>query len=214
MDEKTARDMDRLLAGGELSGPEADAIEKRVFEALDRAEGRKRPARVIRYWPVAAGAVLAAAAAVVLVVRGGVGVGVEPGVGPMQHEDGVMGATKIEISCADGTLAACPVTSSLVFAVSGNRRAVFLSAYAERVGTEGARVFYFAKHGGGVDIAAAAKGARAPEAKVRLSPEHEPGRYRVHAFVADRVLGPDEMRSKRDADAALVEARVELVIVE
>jgi hypothetical protein len=28
------------------------------------------------------------------------------------------------------------------------------------------------------------------------------------------VLGPDEMRSKRDGDAALVEVRVEVVIVE
>ena len=63
-------------------------------------------------------------------------------------------------------------------------------------------------------IAAAAEGVRAAEAKVRLSQGHEPGRYRVHAFVADRVLGPDEMRSQRGGEAALAELRVEVAIVQ
>ena len=137
MDEKTARDMDRLLAGGELSGPEADAILERVMADLDRAERKRRP-WVLRYLPAAAaaGAVLAAAAAVLLVVRGGGDVpGGEPGVGPVQYEDGVVGGVKIEIRCADGTLAACPVTSSLVFAVSEARGAVGLC----RSGVEGHR---------------------------------------------------------------------------
>jgi hypothetical protein len=212
MDEKTARDMDRLLAGGELSGPEADAIEKRVFEALDRAAGRQRPGGVIRYWPVAASAALAMAAAVLLVVRGGMP-GVEPSGGPMQPEEGALGPT-IALRCADGTLAACPVTSSLVFTVSGNRKRVFLSAWAERVGTEGGSVVYFSQEGGGVEIAAAAEGAHAAETKMRLSPEHEPGPYRVHAFVADRVLGREEMRSGRGADAAQAEVRVQVAIIE
>jgi hypothetical protein len=214
MDDEAARDMDNLLAGGELSGPEADAILDRVLESLDRAQGKKPPARLLRYWPAAAGAALAAAAAVVLVLRGGV-TGVEPAGEQVRYEEGAFGP-KLEIRCADGTLAACPVRSSLVFAVSGSPKRVFLSAYAERVGTEGGQVFYFAEEGGGVEIAAAAaaEGARAAEAKVRLSPEHEPGRYRVHAFVAERVLGREEMQAGRGEDAAEAEVRVEVVIVE
>ena len=120
----------------------------------------------------------------------------------------------IEIRCADGTLEACPVTSSLVFAVSGNREAVFLSAYAEPAWKDVGRLFYFAKEGGGLAIAPAGEGARASERTVRLSPEHEPGRYRVYAFVADRALGPDDMRWQRGGDATLAKVRVEVVIAE
>jgi len=103
----------------------------------------------------------------------------------------------------------------LVFAVSGNREAVFLSAYAEPAWKDDGRLFYFAKEGGGLALAAAAgEGARAAERAVRLSPEHEAGRYRVYAFVAERVLGADDMRGQRGGGAALAKVRVELVIVE
>jgi hypothetical protein len=120
--------MDRLLAGGELSGPEADAIYERVTAELERRERKRRPL-VMRYWAVGAGAALAAAAAVLLVVR-------EPAGGEQtQYEEGTIGSKPVvEISCEGGTLAACPLSGSLVFVVSGNRRAVVLSAWAERVG--------------------------------------------------------------------------------
>ena len=91
---------------------------------------------------------------------------------------------------------------------------MFLSAYAEPASKDGGRIFYFAKQGGGIALGAAGEGARASERTLRLSPEHAPGRYRVVAFVADRVLGPDDMRRRRGGDATLAKVRVELAIVE
>lgn len=212
MDDKTARDLDRILAEGDLSGPEADAILERVLADVRRDDRRRRP-RVVRYWPAAAGAVLAAAAAMFLVVRGGL-TGT-PGVGPRQLEEGTLGA-KIEIRCANGTLAACPVSSSLVFTVSDVKERAVLTAYAQRVGTgpDPKQVLYFEQEGGFVEIPAATEGAPASEHAQRLSPGHKPGRYRVHAFVAGPVRGREEMRRQRDRDARMSELRTELVIVE
>jgi hypothetical protein len=103
------------------------------------------------------------------------------------------------------------VSSSLVFAVSKNRQKVFLSAFAEPVGASGARVFYFEQEGGGVEIAAAGESARTKPA-VRLARAHRPGRYRVYAAVADRILGPEELQA--GGGRVLAKARVEVVIVE
>lgn len=212
MDEETARDMDRLLAGGELSGPEADAIYERVTAELERRERERRPS-VIRYWAAGSGAVLAAAAAVMLLVVRDPGGGERP-----QYEEGTIGKKPVvEIRCEGGTLAACPLSGSLVFAVSGNRKAVVLSAWAERVeigsGTAGQAepVIYFEKDGGGVEIAPAGENARAVERKVALSAGHEPGRYRVHAVVAEGVLGREEMLRMAGGDGV---AQVKLVVVE
>ena len=130
MDEKTARDMDRLLAGGKLSGPEADAILDRIHATLAREEKRSSPVRAIRYW---AGAALAAAAAVLLVVylpRGPVEQGGH------EYEEGELGP-KLAVRCSPGTLEACPKSSSLVFTLSGKRAGGFLSACAEPVGHDG-----------------------------------------------------------------------------
>jgi hypothetical protein len=109
------------------------------------------------------------------------------------------------------------LSGSVVFAVSGNRKAAVLSAWAERVGMgsgtagQAAQVIYFEKDGGGAEIAHGGQGAGVADRKVPLSPGHEPGRYRVYAVVADRVLGRKEM--ERMAGGSGV-ARVELVVVE
>ena len=210
MDEKTARDMDRLLAGGKLSGPEADAILDRIHATLEREEKRGRPVRAIRYW---AGAALAAAAAVLLVVY----LPRNPG---EQHEhqleEGEM-APVLALRCSGGTLSACPASSELVFVLRGQRAAGFLSAYAEPIGHDAQRVFYFSKQDGSVELAVPADGSRASERPVRMPAVQGPGRYRLYAVVADRPLAREELvRGAGQQGNAKVRAtaRVELVVTD
>jgi len=207
MDEKTARDMDRLLAGGKLSGPEADAILERIHATLEREEKRRSPVRAIRYW---AGAALAAAAAVLLVVYLPRGPVEQRG---HQLEEGVLGA-KLVVRCSPGTLEACPKSSSLAFTLSGGRADGFLSAYAEPVGHDGERVFYFSKEDGSVRLGVTAQGKGVTERVVRLPAGQRPGRYRVRAVLAERALSRDEMLagSGQPSVEARVTVQIELVV--
>jgi hypothetical protein len=199
MDDKTARDMDRLLAGGKLSGPEADAILERVLEDVDRDERRRRP-RVNRYWVGAAGAALAAAAAVLLVV----------------YSPGSTDDPTIRVSCPGGTLSACPASSTLVFAAA-NARAGFLSAYAEPVGHAAERVYYFADRNGRPELVEP-EDDRPPYRRAAAPPPAlKPGRYRVTVVLADRPLARNELlggsAAREDADVRAT-SQVEIVVTE
>ena len=207
MDEKTARDMDRLLAGGKLSGPEADAILDRIHATLEREEKRQRPVRAIRYW---AGAALAAAAAALLVVYLPRGPGEQGG---DENEEGELGP-KLAVRCSGGTLEACPKSSSLVFTLSRGRADGFLSAYAEPVGHDGERVFYFSKEDGSVKLGVAAGGKGDAEHTVRVPAAQRPGRYRIHAVLAERALSRDELLAGagKPSFEVRVTARVELIV--
>ena len=75
----------------------------------------------------------------------------------------------------------------------GQRAAGFLSAYAEPIGHDAERVFYFSKQDGSVELAVPASGSRASECPVRMPAVQGQGRYRVYAVVADRPLAREEL---------------------
>ena len=221
MDDKTKRELHRLIAGGRLSRPELEVMRESVLDEVERREGKGKgngdrkepgrgPGRVIRIasW---ASAAIAAAAAVLLMVR----VPKEPGGEVHQPESGdVSPRPVIEVKCKGGTLSACPRASELVFAIAGKGAQGFLSAYAEPIGHEGARVFYFSKEDGSATITARAHGAGVAEHAVRIPAAQRAGRFRVHAFVAQRPLGQEEMQSAPEKAFVLAKARVEVVIIE
>jgi len=233
MDDKTKRELHRVIAGGRLSRPEMEVMRDRVLDEIERKEGRgkggerekeqeqeKRSgaearsgrARVIRvaYW---GSAVVAAAAAVLLMVRGPG----EPGGEVHQEESGrVSSRPVIEVTCRGGTLSACPRGAEIVFAIAGKGVEGFLSAYAEPIGREGERVFYFSTEDGSAKIATDTSGAgvRVAERAMRIPDAQRAGRYRVHAYLAQRALGRDEMQSALGRAVVLANSRVEVVITE
>lgn len=223
LDGRTKRQLHRWMAGGRLGRAERDVIRESVLDELARREGRARASasgksgersergKLIRLaaW---AGTALAAAAAVLLMVRAP---GEEPGGGGHTFEEGDLGARPVlEVTCKGGTLQACPRGAELVFTLSGKGARAFLSAYAEPVGREGERVFYFSKEDGTAELGPAAAVAPGAQRAVRLADGHRAGRYRVHAFVADRVLSREEMQSGGQAARVIASLQVELVIAE
>lgn len=141
----------------------------------------------------------------------------EPGGEVHQVESGdVSPRPLIEVKCRGGTLSACPRASELVFAIAGKGAQGFLSAYAEPVGHEGARVFYFSTEDGSTKIATDAPGAGVgvAERAVRIPDAQRAGRYRVHAYLVERALGREEMQSAPGGAFVLAKARVEVVIIE
>lgn len=117
--------------------------------------------------------------------------------------------------CSGGTLAACPWSSELVFVLSGKPGTGFLSAYAEPVGHDDERVFYFSKEDGSAELVVPAEGERVSERAVRLPAGQGPGSYRVHAVLADRPLSRDELlegSGQRGGADLRAKARVELVV--
>ena len=208
MDEETRR-INRLLSGGKLSGPEADEIIEKVLAELAREKSAKVRPFPIRHW---AGAALAAAAAVMLVVflpRGPSGMD-----GPYDPEEGDLTPSALSVTCSGGALSACPMSSSLVFSLSGKRLSGFLSAYAEPVGHEAERVFYFSKEDGSVELAWPPDAEHEAKRIVRLSALHEPGRYRIHALLADQPQPRSAMTGGELIPGARATARVEMVVVE
>ena len=118
----------------------------------------------------------------------------------------------LSVICSDGELTACPQTATLVFTVSGDQVSGFLSAYAEPLGPEAERVWYFSKESGSLELDVPADGTRVFQRAVRISPTHPPGRYRVHAFLADRPLGHDEMLAEDLGAAVRSTLQAELVV--
>jgi hypothetical protein len=221
LDARTKRQLHRWMAGGRLSRAERDVIRESVLDEIERREGRAgargkngeraQRGKVIRFaaW---AGTALAAAAAVLLVVN----VGHDPAARVHTVEEGDLGARPVlEVECRGGTLAACPKAAELAFTLSGKRAHGFLSAYAEPVGHEGERVFYFSKEDGSAELGPPpAQDTRGTQRAVRLSDEHRAGRYRVRAFVADRMLSREEMQSGGHGARVIATLQVELVIAE
>lgn len=205
MDQPTANKLDRLLADGELSGPEADAIFERVHSAVVRTERRRRVRAVT--WLAAS---IAAAAAIGLVL-------VEPAPDPraeLTARGSVADASVLEAVCSQGTLAACPMSSTLTFAIRGSSPAGFLSAYAEPLDAPAERIWYFSSDTASPELAGAVDETRVFDRGVRLSGTHRPGRYRIHAFLADRPLSPAEMVASPDAGQVRASMQSDLSVTE
>jgi hypothetical protein len=134
--------------------------------------------------------------------------------GPYAPEEGDLTPSTLSVTCSPGTLSACPMSSSLVFSLAGKRVSGFLSAYAEPVGHEAERVFYFSKEDGSVELAWPPEAGHDAKHIVRLSASHEPGRYRIHAVLADEPKPRAAMTAGAPIPGARATARVEIVVVE
>jgi hypothetical protein len=114
---------------------------------------------------------------------------------------------KLELICSGGSVHACPISSKLIFVVAGDATSGFLSAYAEPLDAGAERVWYFSESGQSPELSGVTDGTRVFEQAVRLAGAHQPGRYRVHAFVARRALAEQEMLENA---SALIAASVEI----
>jgi hypothetical protein len=181
MDEKTSHELDALLADGKVSGPEADAIFDRVYATVARDERRWARWRPVLY-PVGA---VAACAAVALAWSTGPS-------GELTARGAETIAPVLEVTCAAGSLAACPHSSKLVFVVSGEGVHGALSAYAEPLDGQGERILYFTREAGAPALTAG-DGTRVFHRAVMLAGTHRAGRYRIHAVLTDRPLDRNEL---------------------
>jgi hypothetical protein len=171
-------ELDMMLAGGRLGGPAKD----RIFEAVaGQVAPRKRPFNLRAL--LAAGLVVSGAAAALVLL-------------PRPREDGFHtkgaggDAPTLELSCAGGTMAACPVGARLLFAVEGADRG-FLAAWADPAGG-GERIWYFSRDGQAPVLTRAAGTQVAPKA-ILLGSEHRPGDYVVHVLVTSEALSRTQL---------------------
>jgi hypothetical protein len=189
-------DIDMMLAGGRLGGP----AKERIMEVVaGHATSRRAPffARTRNLLAVGLAVAAGAAALLLLVPR-------QDHFGPK----GVAGAEvpRLEISCAGGTLAACPVGSRLLFVAEGADRG-YLAAWADPVGG-GERIWYFSRDSQSPALAPVAGTQVAPKA-ILLGPEHVPGDYTVHVLVTAEPLS----RAEQGRSAAIAAREFTLTVV-
>jgi hypothetical protein len=210
MDHQTANKLDRLLAGDAISGPEADAIFERVIAGVEREEraehNDRRPHWRRALWGT--GLIAIAAAGVLVALRT---------TGPATSELRVRGASgagpgpRLQLICSGGRPDACPISSQLIFAVSGDATSGFLSAYAEPLEPGAERVWYFSRDGDSPVLDGVRDGTRVFERAVRLAGTHQTGRYRVHVFLSDVALTPAEMLAGTSAVIARAQAELQII---
>jgi hypothetical protein len=171
-------DLDNLLAQGKLSG----AVRDRIFEQVAESAGARR--RFAPAWAGRAGVglgALAAAAAIALVVI------------PRDHtapdalraKGPTVPAVTLEASCRGGSLAACPVGATLLFAAEGTAQG-FLAAYAQQR-PDGERIWYFSADGESPELRPSG-GLQPASRAVRIGAEHAPGPYVLHLFLTRAPL--------------------------
>ena len=207
MDQQTANQLNRLLADGELSRPEAESIFDRVYAAVEREE---RPRRLRPHVALFAGGGLAAAAALLLLL-------VRPADAPRSEltaRGASGGAAALELRCSGGTLAACPLSSKLVFLLSGSAETGFLSAYAEPLTSGAERVWYFSREVHSPALAEPLDGTYVFDRAVGLGGSHRAGRYRVHAFLADQPLTHGELLSPHVQERARASLHIDVNLIE
>jgi hypothetical protein len=172
-------ELDMMLAEGRLGG----AAKDRIFDAVASRVRPRRRFLNLRGLLAAGLMVSAAATALLLVPRAReAGFGVKGG-------GGAPGPT-LEISCAGGTLAACPIGSRLVFGVEGAESG-YLAAYADPT-AGGERIWYFSRDSQSPALAPVA-GTQVAKKAILLGAEHAPGRYRVHVLVTAQPLSRAEL---------------------
>lgn len=175
-------DIDELLSGGYLSGPQYDDIASRVLEQETR---KPRPRK---WWPM-----LSAAA---VLVGGLVLVFSEM----RTHDEGITAkggsnngalAASVELGC-DGNVSVarklrCPLGSTLLFSVNTSEVRGFIGAFAKRLGSSGEdRIWYFPGPGKSSVPLPKVQGTSVLEQGVRLGEPHKPGQYQVTVLVSPK----------------------------
>jgi hypothetical protein len=178
--------IDALLSGGRLSGPEREQILKTVIDRTAGARWR---------WPrllLASTTVLAAAAATMFVLLPRL----RPEPAPEFAARGAMPATgtsiQIEVACLEGSLEACPPGATLMFAVRGDDANGFLGALA-RPADGGPPIWYFSDEGETPRVVSQGPEMQALARGIRIGPEHRPGRYQIDVVLSDVPLRRAEL---------------------
>jgi hypothetical protein len=180
---KSSPQLEHLLAGGRLSGRQKERILDRV---LDRSAPAQRRVRWAFLLATAGG--LATAAAALFALGRGQPAGVQGQLAARGAAD--PGAPAVELVCLGGSLAGCPIGSTLMFVVRDATAESFLAAVA-RPQAGGARIWYFAgdNESPRVPVPSSATGGVQPLARgVRLGPEHAPGIYQVEVVLSSAPL--------------------------
>ena len=173
-------DVDDLLAPGALCGHERDRVLGQVLSQVAPPPERFRLRRSLALASIG----VAACAGVVIALRGKGRLE-----DPFASRGSVGAAAHLELVCSGGRLEACPHGSHLVFGVTGEARAGYLSAYAEPI-ADGERIWYFPN-----ERSATAPGVvpgQPVERVIEIGPEHPVGRYSVHVLITTRPLSRAE----------------------
>jgi hypothetical protein len=197
------RQIDSLLARGDLSGAESDRILENV---LNRRAHRPLWRRLL---VPAGGSLTLATAAVLLLVAG-------PWSGRKTEEFSARGTgvahDDLDVACMNGSRFACPRGSTLLFAAREGAPSGYLAAWAEPA-RGGERIWYFSAEGEVSRIAPPATGTQPLSRGIRIGPEHSPGEYRVHLVVSATPLGKAELLSA-SPPGVLLRQELTLVVTE
>lgn len=195
-------DLDDLLSPAALSGHEREDIVDRVLRgaAPVRRSGVRLPVAV-----AAVGAVVCAAAAVALIVRG-------RDDRQFAARGGSTAGAHVDLVCSGGRLEACPRGSHLVFGFDGVSQPGYLSAYAEPK-TGGERIWYFPGAQPSPTIVPGADLSHPVGRVIEVGPEHQIGRYLVHVLVTSRPLSRTEALHP-EPSSVLTSESLELEIVQ
>lgn len=166
-------ELDQLLARGQLSGRQYDAIAESVLAAT---APRRRFSPFV-WLPAAA---VASAFGVWLFL------GLKPGDGDFRAKSGgVASETVVSLGCGGSEPGVCRLGDTLMFAFHAGPGAGHLAAYAERIGeATPRRIWYFPNADGkGPRVEARSSTLVLPQG-VRLGAPHTPGRYRVTLWLS------------------------------
>ncbi|MGC4093583.1 MAG: hypothetical protein QM756_37930 [Polyangiaceae bacterium] len=187
--------IERLLAGGYLSGSQYDAIEQRVLAHT----AKRQRGQLLRWVAPAALAASSMAALVAFWVR-------TPSTFTPKGTDTSLGV--IDISCNRPLRHECAAGETLAFLVNSAVGSGYLGGYAERVGdSRHDRIWYFPNaRGDSPYVKSGSQTIVLPEG-IRIGSEHQPGQYRVSLWLSVRPLSRAEIEH---ADPSVFTARVTL----
>ncbi len=191
-------EVERLLAGGLLSGEQHDAIEREVLRQVGEEDAPRRSAG-LGWW---SGALMSAAAGLLLwfSLREGEAPG-PASEGPVAKGAAPGDLWVLEGGCEPRT---CRLGDSLVLTLRSDRGG-FVSAYATPLGADAATrepIWYFPTANGQQPHVRPSAETQVLPVAVRLAPPHEAGQYRVTAWLSDQPAAARPSAAPPDAARA------------
>jgi hypothetical protein len=180
--------IDELLAGGHLGGPQHDQILRRVLDRTASPPRRRWASRLF-----VPGLVLVSALGVWLIL-------VRPAddgrFSPRGFGAGL--AAVVDIGCGPSGARVCRAGDTLLFKVNAAVMSGYLGAYAERADASPSapspeRIWYFPTTGGTTPAIAHGGGTIVLSEGIRIGAEHRPGKYRITVWIANRPVRRPEI---------------------
>lgn len=193
---ESAKRLNQLLAQGSLGGPDYDQILDRVLERVAASEPPRRRRGLV--WALVSGAALVPILALWLVF------GQRVGKDFATKGLATSGAIAVDMGCGTSAVRSCRIGDTLMFTVNAALVSGYLGAYAERTDDpEHGRIWYFAAPSrGDLPVAgpmiAPGPGTVVVDQGIRIGREHQPGTYRVTAWIASRPLTASELDHAAD----------------